>query len=148
MDDKRQITATFAVSSTGHFLPIQVIYEGENNPLLTKFQFPKSFSVTFSENHWSNTEKSVEFFEEIIFPYLKKVKEEKGFPNEQISLIIMDTIKGQDNDTVKELCAVNHCEIVIVPIISPISFSRWTFQLIRLQSHIFPSSTMNGFQIK
>ena len=75
----------------------------------------QSFSVTFSENHCSNTEKSVEFFEEIIFPYLKKVKEEKGFPNEQLSLIIMDTFKGQDNDTMKELCAVNHCEIVIVP---------------------------------
>ena len=27
----------------------------------------------------------------------------------------MDTFKGQDNDTMKELCAVNHCEIVIVP---------------------------------
>ena len=57
----------------------------------------------------------VEFFEEIIFPYLKKVKEEKGFPNEEVTLIIMDTFKGQDNDTMKEPCAVNHCEIVIVP---------------------------------
>ena len=27
----------------------------------------------------------------------------------------MDTFKGQHNDTMKELCAVNHCEIVIVP---------------------------------
>ena len=115
LDDKRQITATFALSSTGHFLPIQVIYNGKTTPCLPKFQFPKCFSVTFSENHWSNTEKSVECFEEIIFPYLKKVKEEKGFPNEQVSLIIMDTFKGQDNDTMKELCAVNHCEIVIVP---------------------------------
>ena len=29
MDDKRQITATFAVSATGEFLPIQVISQGK-----------------------------------------------------------------------------------------------------------------------
>ena len=29
IDDKRQITATFAVSMSGEFLPIQVIYEGK-----------------------------------------------------------------------------------------------------------------------
>ena len=27
----------------------------------------------------------------------------------------MVTFKGQDNDTMKKLCVVNHCEIVIVP---------------------------------
>ena len=114
MDDKPLITAA-AVSSTGHFLPIQVVYEGKTTLCLPKFQFPKCFSVTFYENHWSNTENSVEFFEEIIFPYLKKVNEEKGFPNKQVSLIIMDTFKGQDKYTMKGLCPVNHCEIVLVP---------------------------------
>ena len=42
-------------------------------------------------------------------------KEEKGYPKEQHSLIIMDTFKGQDNDTLKELCSENKYEIVIVP---------------------------------
>ena len=27
----------------------------------------------------------------------------------------MDTFKGQDNDTLKELCLQNSCEVVIVP---------------------------------
>ena len=27
----------------------------------------------------------------------------------------MDTFKGQDNDTVKKLCAENSCDVVIVP---------------------------------
>ena len=27
----------------------------------------------------------------------------------------MDTFKGQDNDTLKDLCTENYCEVVIVP---------------------------------
>ena len=78
VDDKKQITGTFAVTLTGNFLPMQLIYEGKTKRSLPKFNFPNSFSVTFTENHWSNTDKSVEFFEEIIFPYLDKVKKEYG----------------------------------------------------------------------
>ena len=115
VDDKRQITATFAVSSTGSFLPMQLIYSGKTRRCLPRYDFPASFSVSFTKNHWSNTEKSIEFFEEIIFPYLTIVKKEKGFPEEQHSLVIMDTFKGQDNDILKKLCSENRCEIVIVP---------------------------------
>ena len=115
VDDKRQITATFAVSSTGDFLPIQLIYEGKTKRCLPKIDFPEMFNVTFSENHWSNTEKSIEYFEETIFPYLSKIKREKGYPEEQMSLAIMDSFKGQDNDILKELCEENYCKTKIVP---------------------------------
>ena len=115
VDDKRQITATFAVSSTGEFLPMQLIYGGKTKRSLPRYEFPVSFSVRFTANHWSNTDKSLEFFDEIIFPYLEKKKEENGLPNEQHSLVIMDTFKGQDNDILKEFCSTNRCELVIVP---------------------------------
>ena len=36
VDDKRQITATFAVSLTGKVLPIQLIHKGGNQALPTK----------------------------------------------------------------------------------------------------------------
>ena len=42
-------------------------------------------------------------------------KEEKDYPKEQQSLIIVDTFQGQDNNTLKELCAKNNCKIVILP---------------------------------
>ena len=51
IDDKRQITATFAISLSGEFLPLQVIYEGKTKRCLPKYQFRKEFDVTFSENH-------------------------------------------------------------------------------------------------
>ena len=60
VDDKRQITGTFAVLLTGKFL--QLISKGKAKRSLPKFEFPKSFSVSFTKNHWSNTEKSIEFF--------------------------------------------------------------------------------------
>ena len=115
VDDKRQITVTFAVSSMGKFLPVQLIYTGKTPRSLPKYEFPASFSVGFTKNHWSNTDKSIELFDEIIFPYLQQVKEKKGLPQEQHSLVIMDTFKGQDNDILKKFCSKNRCEVVIVP---------------------------------
>ena len=114
MDDKYQITATFAVSCAGEFLLIQLIYAGKTKPSLPKYSFPPSFSVTFTENHWSNTEKSVEFFKEIIFPKLEDTKRSKSYPLEQHALLIMGTFKEQDNNTLKKLCAENNCDVVIV----------------------------------
>lgn len=83
VDDKRQLTGTFAVSLTGECFPMQLIYTGKTKRSLPKYEFPSTFSVSFTENHWSNTEKSIEFFEEIIFPSLKKIKREQGYPDEQ-----------------------------------------------------------------
>ena len=63
VDDKRQITGTFACSLSGAFLPLQIIYEGKTRRCLPRVhKYPPDFNVTFTENHWSNTEKSVEFF--------------------------------------------------------------------------------------
>ena len=71
LEDKHQIPATFAAMCTGDFLPTQLIYSVKTKRRLPKFSFPSSFSVMLTENHWSNTEKSVEFFKEIIFPTWK-----------------------------------------------------------------------------
>ena len=112
VDDKRQITATFGVTLPGEFLPMQVIYQGKTKRCLPKYKFPDTFNITHTENHWSNTEKSVEFF---VFPHFDKVKEAKNYPKEQFLLVIMDTFKGQDNPVLDELCQKHYCEIVIVP---------------------------------
>ena len=75
--DKRQIMATFGVSVVGESLPMQGIYGGKTKQSLPKLNFPKSFSVSLTENHWSITSKSVGFFMDIGFPYLEHIKEEK-----------------------------------------------------------------------
>ena len=42
-------------------------------------------------------------------------KDKHCYPKDQMSLVIMDTFKGQDNDVLKDLCAKRFCEVVIVP---------------------------------
>ena len=73
INDKQQITGTFAISMSEEFLPIQVIYEGKTKRDLPKYTFQASFDATFSEKHWSNTEKSLSFFNKIVFPHFKNV---------------------------------------------------------------------------
>ena len=116
IDDKRQITtATFTFSITGKFLPIQLIYEGKAPRRVPRFDFPADFNVTFSDNHWSNTEKSIELFEKVIFPYLKQAKASLKYPKEQVPLIIMGTFKGQDIGVILGLYEKHMCQVVIVP---------------------------------
>ena len=61
IDDKRQMTATFAISMSGEFLHIQVIYEGKTTSCLPKYALPGNVNITFFENHWSNTKKAINF---------------------------------------------------------------------------------------
>ena len=67
---------------TGKFLPIQLIYEKKTREYLPIFDLPADFNVTFSDNRWLNTEKSIELFKKVIFPYLKQVKESLNYPKE------------------------------------------------------------------
>ena len=46
---------------------------------------------------------------------MEKIKVETGYLKEQVSFVIMDTFKGQDNDRMRKFCAKNSCEIAIVP---------------------------------
>ena len=116
VDEKRQIKATFTVSATGAFLPIQLIYQDATEKCLSKYKFPKEFNVMHTKDHWSNLEKCADLFEKVIFPYLRTKKIEVGYPQEQFSLIIMDTFKDQDNnEEIKSLCLENNCKLVIVP---------------------------------
>ena len=130
IDDKRQITATFTVSMTGKFLPIQLVYERKTPRSRPRFDFPANFNVSFSDSPWSNMEKSIELFEKVIFPYLEQAKASLKYPKEQMSLIIMETFKGQDNDVVLDLCKKHMYHVVIIP---------------HSLTKVFIASILNGF---
>ena len=53
-DDKRQLTALFACSMSGDFLPIQLVYQGKTIKCLPKFQFPDGWNIIHTSNHWCN----------------------------------------------------------------------------------------------
>ena len=62
---------------SGEFLPIEVIYEGKTKRYLPRYTFPASVDATFSENHWSNTEKSLSFFKRSFFLISKMFEKPK-----------------------------------------------------------------------
>ena len=126
--EKLQIKVTFEVTTNGKFLPVRVFYEWKTHRCLPDFKFPKCFNVTcsanfkflkccnvpYSVNHWSSTAKSIDLFEQIIFPYLNDIKEFLNYPKEKRLLIIKDTFKRQDNKVIMDFCKENFCYAVII----------------------------------
>jgi hypothetical protein len=92
LEDKRQITTTFATMLDGQFLPIQLLYKGKTNRYHPKFTFPR---------HWANGETCIRFKECILKPYVTRIREEMGSPD-QPALLIMDKFRGQMNTEVQE----------------------------------------------
>ena len=73
----KQITGTFTVTKSGHFLPMQLIYEGKTDRCLPKdVTFPDEFDLTYTHNHWSNEEKALQHLTKVLFPYVQKKKAE------------------------------------------------------------------------
>ena len=103
------------MSAVGDFFPMQLIYTGSTKRCLLNVHFPCDFRVRFTKNYWSNMEKAVDHFEKVIFPFFQKTKDKHRYPKQQMSLVIMNTSKGQDNEVPKELCAKKFCEDVIIP---------------------------------
>ena len=100
--DYRQITGTFSVTMSGHFLPMQLIYQGKTDRCHPKYTFPSSFNVTHTPNHWSNEQTSIDLIKEILAPYLLKTREELGLIENHPWLLIADVSKGQWTDAVQE----------------------------------------------
>ena len=114
VDDKRQITATFAVSCTGRVFANPANSCREN---LTK-SAQVFFSTFFFDNvHKKSLVKHREIcwiFSRNTFSFLGRHQTKQKLPLEHYALKIMDPLR-QDNDTLKKQCAENNCDVVIVP---------------------------------
>ena len=90
-EDKRQITAVFGCSMAEDFLPVQLLYQEKTTRSLPHFQFPEDWHVMSTPNHWANKDTTKLYIEKIIFPYLRKKREEMNLSREHptcCSLII------------------------------------------------------------
>ena len=114
-DDKRQITAVFAGSSSGYFLPPQLIYEGKTNRCLPHYEFPPSWHITKTEKHWSNEHTMREYFERIIFPYIEEKRSALKLSSDQPALLIFDNFKAQCTSSLLSLLDSHNVNVVLVP---------------------------------
>ena len=113
VNDKRQITAVFCSSAAGEFLPIQLIYTGKTDCCHPRYPFPPEWNVTHSRNHWSNEDTMVQYVDNIILPYVEKVREEVGA--EKAAIVIMDNFKGQTTTKITNLLEENNILISWLP---------------------------------
>ena len=97
LDDKRQLTAVTVVCGTlhGDVLPVQLIYQGKTTACLPKISFPHGWLLSYTPNHWSNEEKTCEYIESVILPYLKQKRKELGLNESFPTLALFDVFKGQ-----------------------------------------------------
>ena len=89
------ITGTFAVTLSGKFLPIQLIYGGKINQSIPRYNFPENFCLSANPKNFSNTEESLKYLDEVIMPYVVKERSESKLLNDQKALMVMDIFTGQ-----------------------------------------------------
>ena len=114
-DDKRSITATFSITLSGKFFPIQLIYAGKTSQSVLRYQLPQGFSLSVNEKHFSNTNEYIKLLNEIIVPYVKKERESKGLGEQQKALVIMNVFTWQMTSAIKEVLEENCILVTNVP---------------------------------
>ena len=114
-NDKRCITATLCESLDGTMLPFQLIYKGKTERSLPSYDFLEGFSLSFNEKHWSNEIETIRLIDEILLPYIEKVKKEHNLPDYQKSLLIWDAFRAQSTATVMENISTHGIQTVLVP---------------------------------
>lgn len=113
--DKRAITVTLSETLDGHILPFQLIYTGKTERSLPNVKFPQRFCLAYNPKHWSNEQETLRLIEDVLVPYITKIKEEKSLPATQKSLLLWDAFKAQSTQSVKYALTINHIELVMVP---------------------------------
>ena len=91
---KSAITATFAITYDDQFLPIQLIYGGKTLQSLPRFEFPKAFSLSANEKHFSNTTEFLKLLDETIIPYVTSEHKQKERDVNHPALSLMDVFRG------------------------------------------------------
>ena len=115
MDDKRQITAVFACSMTGDFLPMQLVYQGKTNRCLPTYKLPSGWHITHSPNHWSNEKTMKDYINLILVPYVQEKRRELKLNPDHHALVLYDKFKGQCTPAILKLLVENNIDIVFVP---------------------------------
>ena len=105
----------FGISFTGNFFPIQLIYAGKTAQSLPCFKFPSEFSLSVNATHYSTSDESIKFIEEIIAPCMKKERERQHLSPTEKGLIIISVFKGQMTSDVNESLTKTYFCVVNIP---------------------------------
>ena len=103
IDKKCQIKTAFVASLLGHFLPVQLLYEGKATKCHPAVEFPKGWRVTHTLYHWCNEETMIDYIESVIVPYMTQKRRQLGLDLKHTGLLMLDEFKGQTISRVLKL---------------------------------------------
>eukprot|EP00731_Ephydatia_muelleri_P025922 Em0018g22a len=94
IDDKRQVTVVAAAAANGTSLPYQVVLTGNTKKCLPPIDDCKplldlGWSITWSDNHWSNLETSKLLFDSVHLLYFLEVKK-LNLPEDYPAVYLID----------------------------------------------------------
>ena len=111
---RQGLTATFGVTFSNQFLPMQLVYGGKTEASYPKVKFSSSFSLSANPKHFSNTAELLKLINEVIVPYVDEQRKTLGDAN-QAALLIIDVFRGQMTDPVLEALKENKIILVKIP---------------------------------
>lgn len=111
IEDKREITALLTITLAGELLPPQLIYAGKTNRCHPHSEFPDTWAITHSDNHWSNEGTMLQYADKILLPYLDVKRDHAN----QKALIILDVFAAHRCESFKEKLKSMNCFMVYVP---------------------------------
>ena len=79
------------------------------------FNFPESWHITHTSNHWSNEDTNKDFINNILVPYFKAQRETLGLPEDHPALVILDIFVAHRTEDVKQLYAEHNILLEFIP---------------------------------
>ena len=117
-DDKRQISVVLGITMSGKLLPPQIIYSGKTDRCLPKdVNFPREWSVTYSDSQLGNEGTMLQYIHKIILPYIRGVRE--SLPTRakvQQAVALFDAEETNNSQTLFKTLKDNHITIEFVPV--------------------------------
>jgi len=113
-DDKRLITACFAGTMEGDYLPPQLVYEGKTSCCLPQVDFSDGWHVTYSSTHWCNENTMQDYVDEIILHYINMKRKEIKLPSNHPALLLFNN-KVQCSETVLTYIDTHNVYMVLIP---------------------------------
>jgi hypothetical protein len=116
LDDKRQMTVFLGAAASGDILPPQLIYQGTTKACHPKeVDFPDAWDINHTDSHWSKEKSVLDLINNVLVPYITKVKTQLGKPVNSKSLLIWDVYKSHRTHTVLKTLEKHHICVVFIP---------------------------------
>lgn len=114
VDSKAAITKITTITADGQILPYVLVMQGKLASNLPPAEAPPGSIFTCTPTHFTNVRVTLLTVQEIIIPYVYKVRMRDGLASEQKALLLWDNYSGHDD--LEIIKALDQANILLVPL--------------------------------